>query len=1771
MKHFISSLSVINANTPPCEGRVSSRKILSLLLILFLSIGNAWAETATITFKNQSSGTSDGSAAYTTSNFVSSGIASSDAAFGTITCSATSKCYSGKTGMGLKAGGSSAAGSFTITFSTPLVNVSKVTLNTAAYRSDKSVDITVKNGSTQLSKITSITNTTLYDIDIADLNIASFNTLTIESTKYCYIKSITITYNPSAGGETPEPEPDPDPTPDPEPEPEPGAGGETLSYTWDLSKKTYSAASNTQVTWSATDVNMVADKGTAGTAPNNYLGGDANNRTSSRFYQNSILTITPEANVTITSVVFTATSDSYATALKNSAWTNATATASSKTVTVTPTNGTSVISAKIGATCGFTGVTVNYTKAASDEPEPVIVKTLKSIAVTGMTTTFEQGDVFKFDGTCTATYSVTKNDVAQADETAEVTPTSVSTPNMNTVGTQTIKVAYETVSTTYDITITENEVTPGTYNVLLDNVLWNVASGQQTASVESMLGKANDITFYTTKGSSQMYANATQTRFYKDQTFTISVPEGYLIKSIIFAEPASDKKWDGSITVNTGTYTDGTKTWTGSAQEVTYTFGAQNRIANAEITYEAAPVEPTKTLTSIEITTPATQTTFWQGETFNHKDLVVTAHYSDAADEVITPTVTGSTATAGTATVNVSYKEQSTSYTITVKAIPNTKETAYAVADAYDIIDKLTTANGVFISGTISQIDSYSDQYKSITYWISADGTTTKQLQVYSGKGLESADFAAVTDLSVGDQVIVCGNLKKYSGTYEFDKNNYLASHTPTTKDPAGLAYATTEYTANVGEAFTTPELTNPHNLVVTYSTSDASKATVDVNTGAVTIVAAGEVTITASTTGDATHDAGSASYNITITDPSLAVAVLPFTFDGKKADIEGTAGMTQEGIDSDYNSAPYLKFNTAGDWAIVQFDSEPGEFSFLLKQNGQNAGTFTVYESANGEDYTPIWSGGDLGGNGQSATIEPTLSATARYVKFEYTTKGASTNYGLGSISIQKADHRAEAGIAWNPATISLTVGDAFTAPTFSNPNSVTVSFESSNTELATVDNAGVISLVSGKTGTATITATYAGNGTYKPTEVKCTISVNPETNKVVILAVYNGQWYALKGDKVDGKTIAALEVTYFDGKLYNVDDEAKALIEWECAVVDGNATFKNGENYLSAVNSADLTLSTNACDWVYEDGIYKIESSDRTFLYRATANGFKNYDKDNAGTADYSALPVVTAPVYKTGPLYTIKATAENGTVIGAGIYEADAEVTLTADPAMDYTFVSWTKGGEVVSTANPFVFEATENLDLVANFAEISQTSNTLTGKFSVGEYKYAEFATGNLQYTNGTWGFAKQQYQYVGEANINVGDLTFTGTIDMFGWSTSETNYGVDPRNENVYYDGAFVDWGTIAELGEGWSTLSADQWKYLLNTRTNAKNLKQIARVGSVVGIMLFPDNWSAPLTVTAQRDSYFDVDIHNYTLEQWAELEEAGALFLPAAGRRAGGYGNTINKDQEEETNPENLNGGHYKHYDNGNIYCYYWTSTINESTKDVSYLHNIQALGGDKYTIGTGAVWGEKGRYGQSVRLAKVTDIPVVIRKELTIDQLGTVCLPYNIPSGQVYGATFYTLVGKMDNKVVFDEVTGELAAGVPYLFQASAEEISCFPGTTTVTDPINSGAMKGTFVNLELDGSDLTNIYYFAKNALWSCVDLTKLSVPANRAYVDMLQVADLTEAAPVGVRRITLGVNGQNTATGVDQVQGDNVPTKMIINGQLFILRGEKMYDAQGKLVK
>jgi len=133
------------------------------------------------------------------------------------------------------------------------------------------------------------------------------------------------------------------------------------NFTWDLSTDQTETATGTEMTWTGIQATMRVDKGSATTATNNYYPGTGSPAyTSTRFYKNSILTITPVSGYSISSVVFIATTEGYATALKNSTWTNATAVASEKTVTVTSTKGLSAISATIGATCGFTAVKVYY-------------------------------------------------------------------------------------------------------------------------------------------------------------------------------------------------------------------------------------------------------------------------------------------------------------------------------------------------------------------------------------------------------------------------------------------------------------------------------------------------------------------------------------------------------------------------------------------------------------------------------------------------------------------------------------------------------------------------------------------------------------------------------------------------------------------------------------------------------------------------------------------------------------------------------------------------------------------------------------------------------------------------------------------------------------------------------------------------------------------------------------------------------------------------------------------------------------------------------------------------------------------------------------------------------------------------------------------------------------------------------------------------------------------------------------------------------------------
>lgn len=181
----------------------------------------------------------------------------------------------------------------------------------------------------------------------------------------------------------------------------------------------------------------------------------------------------------------------------------------------------------------------------------------------------------------------------------------------------------------------------------------------------------------------------------------------------------------------------------------------------------------------------------------------------------------------------------------------------------------------------------------------------------------------------------------------------------------------------------------------------------------------------------------------------------------------------------------------------------------------------------------------------------------------------------------------------------------------------------------------------------------------------------------------------------------------------------------------------------------------------------------------------------------------------------------------------------------------------------------------------------------GIFSVSDTTQVTFSKGNLQYhpKNDEWRFAEHQTDFVGNSNANISP-TYDGWIDLFGKGTG--NNPTCCSNVNADY-AVSVDWG-VNEIGTYapniWRSLTYAEWSYLLDTRNNASELRGVAQVAGVNGMVFLPDNWTCPVGVTFKSGFHAEWGKANYaayqtlSADQWEKMEQAGAVFLPAAGYR---------------------------------------------------------------------------------------------------------------------------------------------------------------------------------------------------------------------------------------------------------------------------------------------
>lgn len=289
---------------------------------------------------------------------------------------------------------------------------------------------------------------------------------------------------------------------------------------------------------------------------------------------------------------------------------------------------------------------------------------------------------------------------------------------------------------------------------------------------------------------------------------------------------------------------------------------------------------------------------------------------------------------------------------------------------------------------------------------------------------------------------------------------------------------------------------------------------------------------------------------------------------------------------------------------------------------------------------------------------------------------------------------------------------------------------------------------------------------------------------------------------------------------------------------------------------------------------------------------------------------------------------------------------DVTTTKAPSsVDVTTIApTTQSVSLAPVVDPVVPSAAK--------AVVSTPKKSLSsiGCFAVSDEMCVSFAPGNLQYSYSSrkWQFAKNQYDTIGNANI-TGNTTLGEQIDMFGWSTSTSSWGVSVSSSNNDYSGEFVDWGknTIGkDKPNTWRTLTSEEWDYLFNLRPNAASLKGIAQVAGVNGLVLLSDDWSAPAGIVFKSGfvSAYDVDAFAnqqiFSEEQWVLMEEAGAVFLPAVGMR---------------------NGANIYFFNN---YCNYWSA----SPFGDGYSFNLSATPNEAY------VGNIDRSTGQAVRLVKAT-----------------------------------------------------------------------------------------------------------------------------------------------------------------------------------------------------
>ena len=263
---------------------------------------------------------------------------------------------------------------------------------------------------------------------------------------------------------------------------------------------------------------------------------------------------------------------------------------------------------------------------------------------------------------------------------------------------------------------------------------------------------------------------------------------------------------------------------------------------------------------------------------------------------------------------------------------------------------------------------------------------------------------------------------------------------------------------------------------------------------------------------------------------------------------------------------------------------------------------------------------------NAETLTASVSLEGNYAYVGFR-------SNYGAlytESITIdwsaEASDTKLNAGLEFSPSNISLKVGEAFAAPTFTKATTADVTFTSDNEAVATVDANGVITLA-GELGTANIKATSEENSEYYAGTATCQIKVY-EVNtykKATAVSSDNFLLVAQRDDKtyyayplVETKTYGYLSTGSVTGYVDEIEVDKTYNDEFTFTAVDGGYTIQDSYGrYLyqsGTYKNFNVSKTNDGYVWTVEpqtDGTFKISMNGHFMQYgEGTHTTFGVYD---------------------------------------------------------------------------------------------------------------------------------------------------------------------------------------------------------------------------------------------------------------------------------------------------------------------------------------------------------------------------------------------------------------------------------------------------------------------------------------------------------------------------------------------------------------------------------